>query len=411
MAHLLKRLFRPAEQRSGTLSSPSAELLNIFAALSSGPDGKIVVSPVTALQSPTVAAAVKAISETAGMLPIAVRRRVGDGWEKVTDHPASAVLNGFANPWTPSETLRTQLTVDALLNVAGGFAYVVRVNGAPRELQRVSPSVVTVEFDQSTGEPRYLVSLAGGGQETVHWRNMIHVQAPGSTPERSMCPAHLARGAIAIDLLLTAHQREVFEEGGGLPRMFVSPENADITPTALTNALTFVAAQIRKNPGQPVILPAAFKEAVKSFALGDQQFLELRRLSIEDIAREFRTPLSIVGDLTRGTYSNTEQGGRQFLQLCLLPWLEVWEGALTRCLIDEQERKDVELEFIVEDLQRADLAARATAYRNSTGGAWMTPNETRALEGYAPVAGGEGLIKQAGQTDAGNVPKDNSPNA
>ncbi len=392
------RLLRPAEQRS-TLANPSPELVAIFnqlatGYLAAGLEG-LSQNPASALGSPTVAAAVKAIAETAGMLPFAVRRRAGTGWEKVTDHPASKVLNGFANPWTSSEALRTQLTIDALLNPAGGFAYVVRADGEVRELQRLRPSVVTVEYD-ATAEPRYLVSLAAGGQRVVPWSDMIHLTAPGSTPERSMCPAFLARNAIAIDLMLIAHERGVFEQGGGLPRMFVSSEGA-LSEDALKNALKFLAAQINTKNGQPVIIPGAFKEAVKSFALGDQQFLELRRLSIEDIAREFRTPLTVIGDLTRGTYSNTEQMGQQFLQLCLLPWLEQWESAATRCLIPPEERENVELEIIVEDLLRADIGTRSNASRLAVGGSWRTPNEIRELEGLPPVTGGEALILQAGQ--------------
>lgn len=411
--NFLQRMFRPAEQRS-TLANPSPEVVAIFNQLAtgylSGSIEGLSENPSSALGSPTVAAAVKAIAETAGMLPFAVRRRAGTGWEKVTDHPASKVLNGFANPWTSSEALRTQLTIDALLNPAGGFAYVVRVNGEVRELQRLKHSVVTVEYDDATAEPRYLVSLAAGGQRVVPWSDMIHLTAPGSTPERSMCPASLARNSIAIDMALISHERAVFEQGGGLPRIFVSSEGV-LTEDALKNALKFLAAQINTKNGQPVIIPGAFKEAVKSFALGDQQFLELRRLSIEDIAREFRTPLTVIGDLTRGTYSNTEQMGQQFLQLCLLPWLEQWESAATRCLIPPDERENVELEIIVEDLLRADIAARSNAYRLAVGGSWRTPNEARELEGLPPVDGGDKLILQAGQSQnaGGNSAESGTP--
>jgi HK97 family phage portal protein len=398
--NFLQRLLRPAEERS-TLAAPSPELLALFGA-APAMGAFLTDNPASALASPTVAAAVKAIAETAGMLPIAIRRRSGTGWEKVADHPASKVLNGFASPWLSSEQLRTQLTVDALLNPSGGFAYVVRVDGKPRELQRLRPSVVTVEYDQATGEPQYLVSLATGGQQVVSWPDMIHLQAPGSAPDRTMCPAYLAREAIAIDLLLVAHERATFQEGGGLPRMFVSSEGA-LSEDALKNALKFLAAQINTKNGQPVIIPGAFKEAVKSFALGDQQFLELRRLSIEDIARGFRTPLSIVGDLTRGTFANTEQMGGQFLRLCLLPWLEQWESAVTRCLVPPEEREFVEAEFVVEDLLRGDITARSNAYRLAVGGSWRTPNEVRELDGLPPVEGGDKLILQAGQNQNGGA--------
>lgn len=137
------RLFGTPEQRSGTLANPSTDLLAMFGAVATS--AGIVVNADTALRSPTALAAIRAISETAGMLPIAVRTKSGEGWAKATDQTAAKVLNGFANPWTSSEQLRTQVTIDAILNRNGGFAQVVRVNGEVRELHRIRPGAVTVE--------------------------------------------------------------------------------------------------------------------------------------------------------------------------------------------------------------------------------------------------------------------------
>ncbi len=51
---------------------------------------------------------------------------------------------------------------------------------------------------------------------------------------------------------------------------------------------------------------------------------------------------------------------------------------------------------------RGDLAGRFTAYRQATGGSWLTPNEVRALDNRAPIEGGDELIRQAGQAEAPN---------
>src|SRR5690606_40354779 len=88
------------------------------------------------------------------------------------------------------------------------------------------------------------------------------------------------------------------------------------------------------------------------FSSTDAQFLELRRFVIEEIARAFRVPPTLLGDLQRATWRNSEEMGRQFLQLCLLPWLEVWQGALTRTLLRPEEREEYFLEFVVDDLLR-----------------------------------------------------------
>lgn len=398
--NLLNRLFGRTEKRALTFE----DLAPIFGLIPTA--SGIAVTAETALRSPTVLAAVKVISETAGMLPIAVRRRIGMSWEKITDHPASRLLNGFGNPWTSSEQLRTQLTADALLHRNGAFAQVVRVRGEPRELHRLDPRAVTLKIDEVTGEPSYEVARAAGDKLTLGWRDIIHLQAPGSTFERSMCPTILAKDAIALDLVLANHEAKTFANGG-LPRIVLSPEG-QVTPEAIGNAIKFFTQQATgDNLGKPVVMPASFKEAFQSFGLQQMQFLELRRLAIEEIARAYNVPQTVIGDLSRGTYSNTEQQARAFLQK-LLPWLEAWESALTRALIPAADRETIELEFIVEDLLRGDTAARSAAYRQAAGGAWLTRNEIRELEGRPPLPEGETLLTQAGQTDAAD-PKPKKP--
>ncbi|SIQ98901.1 phage portal protein, HK97 family [Rhizobium sp. RU35A] len=377
----------------GLLAPPTSSVVNI--------------SPQVALQSPTTLAAVRAISETVGMLPIAIRRDTGEGWQRDRSHPASRVLNQFANPWTAATDLRTALTLDALLH-GHGFARVIRVNGEVRELQRLLPSAVAVEYaDIYSDEPTYVVSTANG-QIRLSWQDVLHIATPGSARDRKMALIHLAREAIALDIVMAQHQAKTFKSGG-LPRVILSPASDDAGgkqgPEIIKKSLKFLREQLSDNSSDPIILPSAFKESITSFGLADMQFLELRRLVIEDIARALRVPATVVGDLSKGTFNNTEQMGRQFLQLCLLPWLEVWEGAITRALIRPEERDTVEAEFIVRDLLRGDFQGQATAYRQATGGSYMTANEARDLEGMPPHPDGDKLIMQAGQTGAGSSPE------
>ncbi len=338
------------------------------------------------------------------MLPIAIRRDTGEGWQRDRTHPASRVLNQFANGFTPATDLRTQLTMDALLH-GHGYAQVIRVNGQVRELQRLQPRAVGIEYrDLYSDEPTYVVSTKTG-QVRLPWLDVLHIATPGTARDRRMALIDLAEEAIGLDITMSRHQAKVFKSGG-LPRVILSPAGDDASgksgPEVLKNALKFLREQLSENSSDPIILPSAFKESMTSFGLSDMQFLELRRLVIEDIARALRVPATVVGDLSKGTYNNSETMGRQFLQLCLLPWLEVWEGAITRALIPEEERDTVEAEFIVRDLLRGDFQGQATAYRQATGGSYMTPNEARDLEGMPPHPDGDKLIMQAGQSGAGS---------
>jgi HK97 family phage portal protein len=157
------------------------------------------------------------------------------------------------------------------------------------------------------------------------------------------------------------------------------------------------------NAGKTLILEDGMSFKQLEFSSVDLQFLELRRFAIQEIARAFKVPGTLIGDLERATWRNVEELARQFLQFTLLPWLEIWQAALTRVLLTPAERSRYFLEFIVDDLLRGDLAGRFAAYRNAVGGAWLTPNEARQLDDRPPVKGGDELIRQAGQSDTGAV--------
>ena len=121
----------------------------------------------------------------------------------------------------------------------------------------------------------------------------------------------------------------------------------------------------------------------------DAQFMELRGQQVVEIARPFRIPPPMLQDYGRATWSNQEEGGRQFLTLALMPWLKVWEGAIRRSLLTRDERETYFAEFLVDDLARANQAARFEAYAKAITNGILNPNEVRAMENRPPYDGGD----------------------
>jgi HK97 family phage portal protein len=122
----------------------------------------------------------------------------------------------------------------------------------------------------------------------------------------------------------------------------------------------------------------------------DAQYLELRRFQLEEIARVWRIPPVLLGSLERATFSNVEELGAQFLTFTVLPILRIWQDALRLTLLTPEERRaGLYIEFLVDDLARADLAARFTAYSQAVSAGIYSPNEIRAMENRGPYAGGE----------------------
>ena len=65
----------------------------------------------------------------------------------------------------------------------------------------------------------------------------------------------------------------------------------------------------------------------------EAQFLETRKFQIEEIARLYRVPLHMIGDLDHATFSNIEQMSLEFVMYTLSPWLVRWEQSRMKALL------------------------------------------------------------------------------
>lgn len=375
----LKSLFR-REAKSASLIDPSPELLEIFGAIPSiTGEG---VGPATAMRVPAVACAVGLIAETVGTLPIKLFRHGTK--EALPDHPAYRLMHGEANDWTSAEALRIALTADALLHDKGGFALVLRnAAGKPIELHRLAPSQVDPDQDRNTGEPFYMVATTAG-RVRYHYADILHVRAFGGSP------VTLGRNAIALSIAFEKHIGKVFQNGAQPGGIITSPKRLDEEAKKnLKNAWNDTHSGPKA--GGTALLDEGMAYQPVTMTLTDAQFAENRLEQVREIARAFRVPPTMLFELTRGTWSNTEEMARQFLQVTLKPWLKQWAFAYSRCLLTPEERRELYAEFITDDLTTTDTAARAAAYGQYRSMGVMTANEVRAGLNLAPHKDGDTL--------------------
>ena len=118
-------------------------------------------------------------------------------------------------------------------------------------------------------------------------------------------------------------------------------------------------------------------------------------------------PLHLLADLDRVTHSNAEELGRQFLTFTLLPILRAWTDSIRVSLLTPEERRSgLYVEFLVDDLARADLAARFTAYSQAIAAGVFNPNEIRAMENRSPYDGGEVFTRPVNSAPVDRQPED-----
>lgn len=380
------------EAKSISLTDPEAFQLFGIAGTGAG----IAIGPRSAMKVPAVACAVSLIAETAGSLPAKVYDR--GTRETAKAHPAYALIHDEANPWTSAEALRVQVTTDALLH-GHGYALVVRNDaGAPLELHRLEPNAVQAET-LPDGEPSYVVVFEDG-KRRVPFQDILHVSAFGG-----IAPVKLGQEAIGLALAFEGHIAKLFANGGKPGGILKSDKNLGDEAKAKL-AASWTAAHGAGRSGGTAILDEGMSFETVTMTLTDAQFAENRLEQIREIARIFRVPPTMLFELTRGTWSNTEEMARQFLQVTLKPWLSSWAWAYARCLLTPEERKTLYVEFVTDDLLTTTAAARATAYGQYRSMGAITGNEVRAGLNLPPLPGGDSLANPYTTTGAPPQPGD-----
>lgn len=114
----------------------------------------------------------------------------------------------------------------------------------------------------------------------------------------------------------------------------------------------------------------------------ESQLTDARRFQIEEIARIYGLPPVFLQDLTRSTFSNTEQQGLHLVKHTLSSWLAAWESELNLKLFGRQRSQFAK--FNVDGLLRGDFATRMNGYATAVQNAIRTPDEIRALEDLPP---------------------------
>ncbi|MCM1362600.1 MAG: phage portal protein, partial [Clostridiales bacterium] len=144
------------------------------------------------------------------------------------------------------------------------------------------------------------------------------------------------------------------------------------------------------NNHRTAILEEGMKYTPISIPNNEAQFLETRKFQIAEIARLYRVPLHMIGDLEHATFSNIEEQSLEFVKYTLDPWIIRWEQSLQKALLSESEKKQYFIKFNVDGLLRGDYASRMQGYATARQNGWMSANDIRDMEEMNPISEEEG---------------------
>ena len=144
------------------------------------------------------------------------------------------------------------------------------------------------------------------------------------------------------------------------------------------------------NSHKVAVLEEGMKYTPISISPNEAQFLETRKFQINEIARIFRVPPHMVGDLEKSSFSNIEQQSLEFVKYTLDPWVIRWEQNLARALLNEEEKKVYFFRFNLDGLLRGDYASRMSGYATGIQNGIFSINDCRELENMDLLSDEEG---------------------
>lgn len=331
-----------------------------------------------------VYACVAAISESVGSLPLNLYRKTESGREKATTHPLYRLLHDQPNEWQTALEFREQMQRQILLR-GNAFAEIKwSPSGRVESLIPLHPLNVTVSVSD-TNRLLYDVTDRKGHIRRLLADEVLHLRYHSDDGVLGRSPIAVARDTIGLALAERTHGERMFAQGTKLSGVI------ETQPGTTKDQ----AKQIREswadgygsvsNHGKTGVLPQGATFKTVSMTLEDAEWIEARRLSVEEVARLFRVPPVLIGDLREANYSNAVELGRYFVTHTLRRHLVLWEQAINRSLITDTNHFFAE--FNVEGLLRGDSLNRAQFYDYALKDGWMLKSEVRQLENLPAIQG------------------------
>ena len=354
-----------------------------------------VVTERSAMQMTAVYACVRILSEAIAGLPLHMYRYKDDGGkEKALDHPLYLLLHDEPNPEMSSFVFRETLMTHLLL-WGNAYAQIIRNGkGEVVALYPLMPNKMTVSRDE-TGQLYYTYQKS---QEelpkdntytvTLHPSDVLHIPGLGFDGLVGYSPIAMAKNAIGLAIATEEYGSKFFANGAAPSGVLEHPGTIKDPQRVRESWMSQFGGSANSN--KIAVLEEGLKYTPISISPEQAQFLETRKFQINEIARIFRVPPHMVGDLEKSSFSNIEQQSLEFVKYTLDPWVVRWEQSIQRTLLTLEEKKTYFVKFNVEGLLRGDYQSRMSGYATARQNGWMSANDIRELENLDRIPAEDG---------------------
>lgn len=368
----------------------------------------LAVDAAAALRVSTVFGCCRVIAEDVGKLPLKLMRETSTGAKEVAKkHPLHKILSRRPNEWQTSMEWRMTMLLHALVGKAG-YSFINRNQlGEVLELIPMMPGTVTAKQaadwtvfyewrDPKSGSvsriPRAQVHALHG----LSWDGVTGLET-------------VVQGKEAIALAMASEETQARLHGQGARPGGVLSTDKVLGEASVANIKASFAEGYSgvANAFKTLLLDNGLKFEPWQMNGVDGQHLQTRKHQVEEICRFFRVFPSMIGYSDKATtYGSAEAFFGAHVVHSLLPWIVLWEQAMERDLLTEEEQNaGLYPKFFFEGLLRGSAEQRAQFYESAiTRGCWMSRNEARRLEDLNPITGLDEMLRPLNM-QAGEAPK------
>ncbi len=353
------------------------------------------VTERSAMQMTAVYSCVRILSEAVAGLPLHLYKYTDSGGKAMAlDHPLYYLLHDEPNAEMSSFVFRETLMTHLLL---WGNAYAQIIRNGKNEivaLYPLMPNKMSVDRDENG---RLYYTYYRGSDEaiknkdfsvTLQPSDVLHIPGLGFDGLVGYSPIAMAKNAIGMAIACEEYGAKFFANGAAPGGVLEHPGTIkDPQRVRESWQSTFGGSG---NANKIAVLEEGMKYTPIGISPEQAQFLETRKFQINEIARIFRVPPHMVGDLEKSSFSNIEQQSLEFVKYTLDPWVIRWEQSIQRSLLSKDEKAVYFVKFNLEGLLRGDYQSRMNGYAIGRQNGWMSANDIRELENLDRIPAEDG---------------------
>lgn len=353
------------------------------------------VNEQTAIQTTAVYACVRILAESVASLPLHLYRYTDRGKELYYDNPLYYLLHDEPNPEMTSFVFRETL-MSHLLIWGNAYAQIIRDGrGAVVGLYPLLPNKMEVDRTDG-GELFYIYRRDNGenpnfketGEYILKKEDVLHIPGLGFDGLIGYSPIAMAKNAVGMTLACEEYGASFFANGAN-PGGVLEHPGVLKDPAKVRDSWNRIY-QGPKNANKVAVLEEGMKYQQIGIPPEEAQFLETRKFQLNEIARLYRIPPHLIGDLDKSSFNNIEQQSLEFVKYTLEPWVIRWEQALQKSLLLPKEKQLLSIKFNLDGLLRGDYESRMKGYSIGLQNGFLSPNDIRRLENMNLIPAEEG---------------------